>query len=104
MIFGGFKGLGADRSLHHTIYALFATLSVICLFGFMGGLLEPGRPLFLWDFARVLYFAGALIGFAVCVAAALKYENAQARVGAIGFAALPLLVVLIVAGRSFGFW
>jgi hypothetical protein len=108
MIFGGFRGLGADRSRHHMVYALFVTLSVFCLlgfmFGFLDGLPELGRPLFLWDLARILYFLGALTGFAVCILAALKYEDSETRIGAIGFAALPLFVVLVVAGRSFGLW
>jgi hypothetical protein len=102
MIFGRFKGLGADRSRHHALYALFATLCVFFLFGFLGGLPELGRPRFQWDFARILYFIGELVCFAGCVWSAVKYEDADTRYGAIGFAALPLFVVLAVSAHSIG--
>ena len=104
MIFGGFRGLGADRSRHHAVFAVFATLSVFCLFGFLGGLPVRGRPLFLWDSAVIFYFVGVLACFAGCAWSGLRYEDTVTRCGAIAFAALPLLLALAVAARSFGYW
>jgi len=52
----------------------------------------------------MISFTGELAGFAGGAWCASKYQEMEARVGAIVFLALPLIYVLAAAARSVGIW
>ena len=106
MIFGRIKGLGADRSIQHTLCFSCLLAALFCLFGFMSGYIEVDENFakrlkpFEWDAARVLFFIGELVAFGAGSYFASFYKDPQSRYGAMFITAVPLLAVLILAAST----